>query len=480
MKYFLIIISVLLLLSCDSSTSPSDESFTLSGKVSLFDAEGNPVTSGLEDIIIMIYNTVDIDQDLLQVKADYPHIGAEINQEVFFDIRDAEPIKTVNSNSTGEYSFSIAKGDYNLCYYKEDYGYKLIHELEVSSDQSLAEVVLNEVISLSGFISDFTFESGRVYHITDDLIIPANSNVYFETGTYINVANNKKIYVMDDFNIIKNQINDYIEVNSIFNNQTSRSIFRGFECVNGNSYHFESFLIKNTTTALSFNSVNASVNINKSTIIKSNIGISTVLVDTITIVNSNVLNTTSIGIDLNSSNLCNSNIVFGNYEGIRSVDTISLITNSYFMENHMGVRLGFYESIEIMNNEFSSNDIGISMSGASPIISYNNFKDDDININTCKRYVQGYDEFSNPSIKFNNFSSGECYIDLIGNDDLFSSSGIFTWGVHNDLVIRRNNCQKIDNFRDNLYYGYSEGYEILVEFPYNNTIIEAGIGNQNE
>jgi hypothetical protein len=438
------------------------------------DTEGNPVTSGLEDIIVMIYNTVEIDPDLLQVKADYPHIGAEINQEVFFDIRDEEPIKTVSCDSEGQYSLSIPKGEYNICFYKEDYGYKLIHDLEVTSDQALLEVVLFEVISLSGSISDFTFENGKVYHITDDLIIPANSNVYFEAGTYVDVVNNKKIFMMDDFNIIENQDNGYIEVNSIYNNQTPRGIFRGFECVNASSYNLDRFLIKNTTTALSINSVSAYVKVNNSTVFNSNIGISTVQADTIEVFNCNIINNTGIGIDLSVSNNCFKNIIFNNNEGIRNVEAECDISDSYFQKNQIGVRVGFYNHMKIHHNEFSLNNIGVSMSGANPNIENNNFLDDNINIEFNSRYVQQLFEKSNPYIINNNIQSSTWQIDLRGENDLFYPN-ISQWGVSRDYVCGRNFWGVEKKIRDNNIINIENGYFFIIENEYGSLINNNGI-----
>ncbi|MBI9032070.1 hypothetical protein JEZ13_08745 [bacterium] len=416
MKYFLIIISVLLLLSCDSSTSPSDESFTLSGKVSLMDTEGNPVTSGLEDIIVMIYNTVDIDPDLLQVKADYPHIGAEINQEVFFDIRDAEPIKTVNCNSAGEYSFSIAKGDYNLCYYKEDYGYKLIHELEVSSDQSLAEAVLNEVISLAGSISNFTFESGKVYHITDDLVVPANSNISFETGAYVDVANNKKIFMMDSFNITEIGTDNYVKINSIYNIAGEKYIFRGIECVNINSLNISNVSVKNSSSAILLQSSVIDVTINNCVLSNNSNSISSNSNSTFVVTNCLIVNNSGIGITSNSNSEIKNSIFFSNDIGFKISMNATEIYNCYLLNNYMGIRTVGYQEQIIRNNDFDKNDYGITASGSSPNIEYNSFRNDSTDIEVNRMFIStGIYNFSNPIITNNNFfKEDRTIIDLIG------------------------------------------------------------------
>ena len=475
MKYFLLsLAALLLLLSCDSSTSPSEDSFTISGKVSLLDSEGNPVTEGLEDIIVMIYNTIEIDPDLLQVKADYPHIGAEINQEVFFDIRDEEPIKTVSCDSEGNYSFSIPKGNYNLCFYGENYGYKLIHELEVTSDQALSEAVLYEVISLSGSISDFTFESDKVYYITDDLIIPANSNVLFETGTNVDVADNKKIFFIGDFNIIENQYDTYIKFNSFYNTTRSKNIFRGIEFINISNLTVEKCIIKNAVTGIGLSSILSSVDINNCILFNNSIGVSTQQVSSITVSNCNIYNNYNLGIDLTCKNYCYNNIVFNNNEGMRITEADSENFNNYYLSNFMGLRVAYFNIINVYNNEFNFNDYGVSMSGANPNIYRNNFKDDNVNIEICRRYVQDYYDFSLPVITFNNFTGNGYLLDLKGIHSI-SSAWFEYWGVDDDLICNDNfwNNNK-EMIKDGFFYGMNY-YLVIIERELFSVISNNGI-----
>jgi len=473
MKYFLpLLIILLLLLSCSDSTS-SSKSFTLSGQVTLLDNEGNIVSAGLNEVLVMIYNTVEIDPDLLKVKSDYPFIGAEITQEVFFDIRDAEPIKSVICNSSGEYTFNIKKGDYNIAYYKENYGYCITHELEASKDLSMEDIVLNEVITLAGSINDFTFENGRVYHITDDLIIPANSNVTFETGANVDVANNKKIFLMDDFHLIEIGNEEYVKFNSIYTQLGNKNIFRGIECVNYPSYNVFKVLIKNATTAISFNSVSAKISVKNSSIINSTTGIAATHADSLYLSNCNIIKNSSIGVDLIVNNTCINNVIFNNYEGIRIMEANSDISNNYILNNHIGIRLAFYNPMTIHYNNFNKNEFGISMSGADPLIEFNDFLDDKTNIEICRRYVQDYYEFSEPLIKDNNILSTNWQVSIIGVNDIFFS--ILNWGINKNYKCAMNYWGKEKKIKDNIILNYENGYYFIIENEYNNPVINSGI-----
>lgn len=476
MKNFLLfMLALVFLLSCSDSTSP--KSLTLSGQVSILDSDGNPASESLEEITVMIYNTIKIDPDLLKVKSDYPFIGAEITQEVFFDIRDAEPIRTVNCNSQGEYTFTVNKGDYNIVFYKEGYGYNIKHEVEVNNDLTLGEVVLNQVVSLSGSLSNFTFESWKVYHITDDLIIPANSNVVFETGANIDVANNKKIFLMSDLNVTEIAKEDYVKFNSIYNNLGNKNVFRGIECVNYTSYNIKNLMIKNATTALSFNSINAEINISDCSILNNSIGISTLQADSLHLSNCNILNNSNIGVDLSINNTCFNNIVFNNNEGIRNVEADCDISNSYFLDNHMGIRVGFYNPMRIHHNEFNKNTFGISMSGADPLIEHNNFLEDEVNIEICRRYVQQYYEYSNPIIKNNNIISNNYQISIFGNNDLFYPNWNI-WGVNKDYECGLNYWGQEKKIKDNDILNDYNGYYVIISAEINNFVTNSGIRNK--
>ncbi len=417
MKYFFLsLAALLLLLSCDSSTSSSEESFTISGKVSLLDKEGNPITSGLEDIIVMIYNTVEIDPDLLQVKADYPYIGTEINQEVYFDIRDEDPIKTINCNSEGGYSFSVPNDNYNLCYYSAGYGYRLIHELDVSEYNTLPEVVLQEVITLSGSISNFTFESEKVYHIMDDLIIPQNSDVVFETGAFVDVADNKKIFLMDDLNTTVIGSDKFVNFNSIYEYLGNKNLFRGVECVNIASLTINNISISNSSSAIMLQNSVIDITINNSVLRNNSNAISSNSNNSFKIDKSLINNNSGIGITSNSNSEISNTIFYNNDIGFKISMNEAEIYNCYFLDNYMGVRTVGYEEQTIRNNEFKLNEYGITTSGSSPNIEYNNFYNDNTNIETNKMFLStGNYVFSDPIISNNNFyKENRLIIDLIG------------------------------------------------------------------
>ncbi len=480
MKYLILLLAaLLLLLSCDSSTSSSEESFTISGKVSLLDTEGNLVTSGLEDIIVMIYNTVDIHPDLLQVKADYPHIGAEISQEVFFDIRDAEPMKAINCNSLGEYTFSIPKGDYNLCYYKEDYGYKLIHDLVVTSDQALEEAVLNEVITLAGSISNFTFKSGKVYNITDDLIIPQNSNVVFETGAFVDVADNKKIFLMDDLNTTEIGSDKFVNFNSIYEYLGNKNLFRGIEFVSITSLTINNISVCNSSSAIMLQNSVMDITINNSVLRNNSNAISSNNNNSFKIDKSLIINNSGIGITTNSNSEISNIIFYNNDIGFKISMNEAEVNNCCFLDNYMGVRTVGYEEQTIRNNEFKLNEYGITTSGSSPNIEFNNFYNDNTNIETNKMFLStGNYCFSDPLINNNNFyKDSRLIIDLIGQhveglpgDEWHSN------GVANNINATYNYWDSIDYMSLCEYNTDLDANEGIIFSPKrNNALTNAGI-----
>jgi hypothetical protein len=233
-------------------------------------------------------------------------------------------------------------------------------------------------------------------------------------------------------------------------------------------------IIKNSTTALSFNSVNASLYIENSTIFNSNIGLSTVQSDTVVVFNCNIFNNSSIGLDLSVSNTCNKNILFNNNEGIRNVEANSDISDCYFLKNQIGIRVGFYNPMRIHHNEFDLNVIGLSMSGANPEIEHNNFLLDDVNIEFNSRYVQGYFDYCNPEIINNNFLATNWQLVMKGKNDLFMGEQS-SWGVYGDYELGKNYWEKPKKLKDNEIFNFYNGFYFIINNEYVYYITNLGI-----
>ncbi len=469
----ILVILTLLLLSCDSDSTSSSEKYTLSGNVKLLDLDGNEVLEGLSNVSIMIYDLVEIDSGLLQVKADYPFIGSDVNQEVFFDIRDKSPIKEINCDDNGNFTSKIAKGTYNIVVYSEDYGYKMFYDYNLDSDSSINDINLYEIQELSGAVSNFTFQADHVYHITDDLVIQENSNVVLQAGAYIDVADNSKIYVNDDFNITENNGKN-VNFNSIYYKNQEKNLFSGIEIMSGENINIYSLIVKNASNALLFSNQLAITQVTNSSFINNNRGIITQNIISVNISECNIFNNTSIGCEIDSQNSLNNNIVYNNNEGVRVVEAISDLSNSYYLDNWMGIRCAFYEEVNIHNNEFDKNEFGISMSGSNPAINFNNFKDDFINIELCARYTQASYDYCLPNIENNNILSVSWQIGIKGFNDLFAQNNQ-AWAVNTDFYCGKNFFGKTKNFLDNKIYMFNEGFYVVIDNEFDTFLNTCGI-----
>ncbi|NCC71093.1 hypothetical protein EOM09_05930 [bacterium] len=122
------------------------------------------------------------------------------------------------------------------------------------------------------------------------------------------------------------------------------------------------------------------------------------------------------------------------------------------------------------------NEIGLSMSGAVPIIEHNNFFDDKIGIELNSRYVQQYYDHCNPVIENNNILSTNWQIDIRGNNDLFFQDNL-SWAINEDYYCSENYWGQEKKIKDNDYWMDVDGFYFIIESELNNLVINSGINN---
>ncbi len=478
-KQFIIVfvITLIILLSCDSDSTSSSEKYTLSGNAKLLDLDGNEVFEGLSNVSVMVYDLIEIDSDLLQVKEDYPFIGSDVNQEVFFDIRDENPIQEASCTDNGSFSLSLEKGVYNIVVYSEDYGYKILFEYNLDSDSSINDITLYEIQELSGAISNFTFQTDHVYHITDDLVIQENSNVVFQAGTHIDVADNTKIYINDTFNLTSNG-DKKANFNSIYHKNQDKVVFSGIEVVKEGTISFLNVIIKNSSSAMLFQPSAGDVIIESCVFINNNNSITSNNNDSFHVINSQIFSSNGIGVFSSSNSIIKKSILFDNNIGYKISMANTEVVNNYFLDNFMGVRTIGFEDQGVFNNEFDMNDLGISVSGSSPVIENNVYKNDKTNIELNPMFLStGSSVYSNPSIKNNNFNKlDRKIIDTVGSN-IEGHSGISSsMGISSNLDVT-NNYWASSEFRDLSEYDtdLNSGHSLLFDPVSNYQISDAGI-----
>ena len=112
MRKILLLYSILLIiLNCTKLFNTDTEESTISVKVTL---EG---MSGHSGITVFLYETVELDPDILSINQQYPNIGVIISQRTEFDHRLYYPEYETTTEQNGHFSLDkIPFNDYIFAY----------------------------------------------------------------------------------------------------------------------------------------------------------------------------------------------------------------------------------------------------------------------------------------------------------------------------------------------------------------------------
>ena len=433
MKYFLIILAaLLLLLSCDSSTSPEKNS--ISGLVTL---ENSDDYSG---VTVRLYK---ID--------DYPDIN-------LFDHRFNDYVYEVTTDSNGEYEifYNGNINNYVIVFEKEGYGYKYLNEYNVTYNIDLyQEVTVPEIIT-----GEYVFESGRHYIFKQNTIFLENSSITLNQGTFLRIAENKRIDIYGSIREIYKGTILVTKITSLYageadglyfsntesvnlTNVVSSNLRYGinFEYCNNISINFTK-MFNNTSKGLLFSHCSNveisnyySQNINNTppngNFYSSEGAIQVINSANITISNLEI-NQCQVGIKINNSQLgvlSNLNI-HGCYYGLELYESEIDVTESFFYNNNrMDMRICGEGTPKITYNIFNS-DFGLKIGldtnydyiNSSPIINNNDFYCQNI---ALKQY--GFNRYDIDAIHnyFNTTSISEINDKIVDGSDLVESDTFF-------------------------------------------------------
>lgn len=186
MKYFLLILSVFLLLSCDSSTSP--EKNMISGYVSLENSE---------------------DFSGVSVKLYKKNNDSIIN---LFDHRFTDFAYGAVTDTEGYYKISYSGNiqDYFIVFEKDGYGYKY----QMGSNDNLGVGLYQEVIVPEIITGEYVFESDKHYIFNQNTNFLENSSIIIYRGSVLRVARNKRINIYGSIDEIVTNSNLWTKITS--------------------------------------------------------------------------------------------------------------------------------------------------------------------------------------------------------------------------------------------------------------------------
>jgi parallel beta-helix repeat protein len=330
------------------------------------------------------------------------------------------------------------------------------HTIEVEAGNYLENVVIDKIIDLMGRDINNTIIDANGSGDTVKIIV----NWVNITGFTISQSGS----VLGDAGIVLDNVqNCYIAENNISDNKNGV-----YSLYSNTSNLIESnYIHSNTESGILLNYSNLN-NITSNNIYDNFIGIEIMNSNNNTILNNTITSNNYAGILLNTSeyHVINKNIIYNNSQGIlfntSSNNTIS--NNSITSNNNVdGVRINANSNdINIVNNNISSNVVGIYINSSSEILIENN------TILYNENGVHSY--YSSPVIRYNNISNslfdgiGDVYYSnaIIGNNTIINNgySGISNIAYSNGTI----NNNTISNNTYGIFCGDSSSPNIT----YNN------------
>jgi len=487
-KYLILIFSVVLVVSCTTSSSSGNAS--LAGTISLLNSDDH---SG---VTVVLYNLAYLDTTLVRINQEYPHIGVIITQETEFDHRLQTPVKFTQTDLAGNFKLEgIRPGKYNLALLKEGYSLKYVYNIHLSEGSNtlstpnskstsvshckelVDEAIFNSKLDNSSVVKNalnsssvssvanmfylypsvlippvvsipITFQTGVQYNFPQNTIITAP--VTIEPGTILAVGVNRKIDFHSTISTPETGIRWWLtsahSINALpdllENSKLDNVLFDRINIL-GTSQ----ITLQNGKVSFLKDGLNISPNNSIYTNIRAQHGFSHANVNSDNHTFSNVLVTdfSQRAHMFSGSSVIEKNIFYNNVENILLSENEAIVQNNYFHSNYVAVR-PFYGSINIKNNNFENNDYSISTVASNPLIEYNNFYGSKTYcIQTHKHYIHAFYDYSNPVIKNNNLLGNNIMISLIARANMFSG---FSYLASGGLGVR-NNIDAISNFWKN-------------------------------
>ncbi len=452
--YLILVIGLgLVLNSCDSTTSSSDDKVTYSGVVRLIDLEGNESTSGDVSVAVFI--------------KDYDDIA--------WDYRLEKPVIVTNTNDSGEFLYKATDNSRYVVYFlMEGYSIKEFEQKEL-----IENVVLYENIEISGVFHEPLLLDGKSdVVVTDDVIFLDTSDLICLGYSRFRIEVGKKIVVYGGINfgersIISSNDNSYSYNNEQIENFNSFEIMPSCEIINN---RFNSIKVFNSDNGIIINNQNE-IKIQDIYFLNSNSGLSITYSENINIENfngKNVAYASSAGIyAIFSSNINIYNSKFINCSNGVIMQEVSLFDAAHnFYENN---DTGFfcYNSLgEIKNSDFSHSSIydlnirNLDILGTLKV-EYNNFYSSTA-INQHSLRGTYYEQ----NIGYNNFIQNDVFIRYVSNKVYKNIDARFNY--FNGLSLYTQIMDKIVKIEHPNDYNI----EVIIEPFYINPLQDAGVAHE--
>lgn len=410
---------MLLLNSCDSITSSSDDKTTIIGKVKLIDLDGNETVS--DEVIVTVFE--------------------KDENDISWDYRLNKPVLVTNTDSDGSFSYKAKdNNNYLVVFLKEGYSIKEFKQ------NSLSDVInLFENIEINGAVtSPIELNGTSDLVITNDVVFIDNGSLSIVNCSKIRIESGKRVTFYNDISFMNEVLitsND--KVYSFNNDQIAE--FTSFE-ISPSATIINNLIEKVRCSFSNYGFVVEKDNIEIRDCIFSNSsnGLYVVNSDGHVLTNiyaQNITDPSNGGIYLDKVN--NTSIsrceLKDNYNGIKVSEVRNIDINNCNFENNNRGFLSYQTLGCITNNFFNNNMYCLELFGNSRTgvlsIEYNIFKGADIGI--YQHNTGSFYHFNTMLINNNNFINNFKFVTYNSatiSNDLDATNNYFD-GLNNEISI---------------------------------------------
>lgn len=172
-----------------SSSGPSSAAFNIQGILAV--ENGDDLTQATVRLFAAPQDVM-----LSEILTDYPALGFSPLELMLFDPLNQSPIRSISPDSSGAFTIeNVGEGIYILDAELDGFGCPQPLLVNLTGDTSVDTSRLYSEELISGIISETVWESGKVYRLVGDVIVPDNILLTIAPGVLITLAGDYSITI---------------------------------------------------------------------------------------------------------------------------------------------------------------------------------------------------------------------------------------------------------------------------------------------
>lgn len=163
----------------DTATDPKFEGFSLQGAIAAVGSQN------LSQATVQLFAAAQ-DAAITDMLAEYPSVGFSSLPLMLFDPQIQEPISTSNPNSNGDFRFeALPQGNYIVDAQLSGYACSEPAFINLMDESDIGTLLLSPQQEVEGNLETLTWQTGEVFVITGDIVVPPNAVLTIQPGVLI-------------------------------------------------------------------------------------------------------------------------------------------------------------------------------------------------------------------------------------------------------------------------------------------------------